>query len=142
MGNLTNRQIDSIVKRVINEAPIDYEGPERMDPSIERKILDKSTPYSKHPAMPKMSRDFVELVSSKRFNDTVTKLRSALERTVGSTRHLTSGNPLMNLTMLVMQALRQSSVIESRNKEELETLAVELVKKETKYNIVSFYGYN
>jgi hypothetical protein len=130
MGNLTNRQIDNIVKRVLNEAPIDYEGPERMDPSIERKILDKSTPYSKHPAMPKMSRDFVELISSKRFNDTVGKLRSALERSVGSTRHLTSGNPLMNLMMLVMQALRQSGSIESRYKEELETLAVELVKKE------------
>ena len=130
MGNLTNRQIDSIVKRVLNEAPIDYEGPERMDPSIERKILDKSTPYSKHPAMPKMSRDFVELISSKRFNDTVGKLRSALERSVGSTRHLTSGNPLMNLMMLVMQALRQSGSIEARHKEELETLAVDLVKKE------------
>ena len=130
MGNLTNRQIDSIVKRVINEAPIDYEGPERMDPSIEKKILDKSTPYSKHPAMPKMSRDFIELVSSKRFNDTVSKLRTALERTVGNTRSLTSGNPLMNLMMLVMQAIRQSSLIESQHKEDLETLAVELVKKE------------
>jgi hypothetical protein len=130
MGNLTNRQIDSIVKRVLNEAPIDYEGPERMDPSIERKILDKSTPYSRHPAMPRMSRDFVELISSKRFNDTVTKLRSALERTVGTTTPLTSGNPLMTLMGLVMRALKQSSAIESRHKEDLETLAVELVKKE------------
>ena len=130
MGNLTNRQIDNIVRRVLNEAPIDYEGPERMDPSIEKKILDKTTPYSRHPAMPRMSRDFVELISSKRFRDTVTKLRSALERSVGTTRHLTSGNPLMNLMMLVGQAIRQSSSIESRYKEELETLAVDLVKKE------------
>ncbi len=79
MGNLTNREIDNIVKRVLNEAPIDYEGPDRMDPSIERKILGKETPYSKHPAMPKMSRDFVELVSSKRFNDTISKLRTVLQ---------------------------------------------------------------
>lgn len=130
MGNLTDREINKIVERFLNEAPIDYDGPERMDPSIERKILGKETPYSKHPAMPKMSRDFVELVSSKRFKDTVSKLRSALERSVGSTRHLTSGNPLMNLMMLVQQAIRQSSTIESRHKEELENLAVELVKKE------------
>lgn len=130
MGNLNDRKLNSLIRKALNEAPIDYEGPERMDPSIERKILDKSTPYSKHPAMPKMSRDFVELISSKRFNDTVGKLRSALERSVGSTRHLTSGNPLMNLMMLVMQALRQSGSIESRYKEELETLAVDLVKKE------------
>lgn len=130
MGNLNNRKLNSLIRKALNEAPIDYEGPERMDPSIERKILDKSTPYSKHPAMPKMSRDFVELISSKRFNDTVSKLRSALERSVGSTRHLTTGNPLMNLMMLVMQALRQSGSIESRHKEDLENLAVELVKKE------------
>ena len=130
MGNLKDKKLNSLIRKALNEAPIDYEGPERMDPSIERKILDKSTPYSKHPAMPKMSRDFVELISSKRFNDTVGKLRSALERSVGSTRHLTSGNPLMNLMMLVMQALRQSGSIETRHKEELETLAVDLVKKE------------
>jgi hypothetical protein len=130
MGNLNDRKLNSLIRKALNEAPIDYEGPERMDPSIERKILDKSTPYSKHPAMPKMSRDFVELVSSKRFNDTVSKLRSALERSVGSTRHLTTGNPLMNLMGLVMTALRQSGLIETRYKEELENLAVELVKKE------------
>ena len=32
---------------------------------LKRKILDKETPYSNFPAMPKMDRDFVELVSSK-----------------------------------------------------------------------------
>jgi hypothetical protein len=130
MGNLSNKDINDIVSRLLNEAPIDYEGPERMDPSIERKILSKSTPYSKHPAMPRMSRDFVELISSKRFNDTLNKLKSVLERTVGTTRQLTTGNPLMNLMMLIMQTLRKSSAIESRHKEDLENLAVELVKKE------------
>jgi len=130
MGNLTNREIDNIVKRVLNEAPIDYEGSDRMDPSIERKILGKETPYSKHPAMPKMSRDFVELVSSKRFNDTVSKLRTVLQRTTGSTAQLSSRNPLMSLMMLVSQAIQQTSRIESRYKDDLENMAVELVKKE------------
>jgi hypothetical protein len=130
MGNLTNRQIDNIVKRVLKEAPIDYEGPERMDPSIERKILGKETPYSKHPAMPKTSRDFVELISSKRFNDTVSKLRTILQRTTGSTAQLSSRNPLMSLMMLVSQAIQQTSRIEGRHKEDLENMAVELVKKE------------
>ena len=130
MGNLTEREIDKIVNKIINEAPIDYDGPERMDPSIERKILGKETPYSNHPAIPKMSRDFIELVSSKRFKDTVTKLRSALTTSVGSTASLTTGNPLTNLLMLALKALRQSASIESRHKEELETLAVALVTKE------------
>jgi hypothetical protein len=130
MGNLSNREIDKIVKRVLKEAPIDYEGPERMDPSIERKILDKKTPYSKHPAMPKMSRDFVELISSKRFNDTVSKLKTILQRTTGSTAQLSGRNPLMSLMMLVSQAINQTSRIESRHKKDLEDMAVELVKKE------------
>jgi hypothetical protein len=130
MENLSNREIDKIVKRVLKEAPIDYEGPERMDPSIERKILDKKTPYSKHPAMPKMSRDFVELISSKRFNNTVSKLKTILQRTTGSTAQLSGRNPLMSLMMLVSQAINQTSRIESRHKKDLEDMAVELVKKE------------
>jgi hypothetical protein len=130
MGNLTEKELNRIVNKIINEAPIDYDGPERMDPSIERKILGKETPYSNHPAMPKMSRDFIELVSSKRFKDTVTKLRSALTTSVGSTAPLTTGNPLTNLVMLVRTALNQSMSIESRNKQTLEKLAVALVTKE------------
>lgn len=130
MGNLTEKELDRIVNKIINEAPIDYDGPERMDPSIERKILGKETPYSNHPAMPKMSRDFIELVSSKRFKDTVTKLRSALTTSVGSTASLTTGNPLTNLLMLVQSALSQSMRIERDNKQTLEKLAVALVTKE------------
>ena len=40
------------VYEALNEAPIDYEGPERMEPGIERKITSKETPYHEHPAMP------------------------------------------------------------------------------------------
>lgn len=130
MGNLTEKDLSRIVNKILNEAPIDYDGPERMDPSIERKILDKETPYSKHPAIPKMSRDFVELISSKRFKDTVSKLRSALTTSVGSTAALTSGNPMVNLLKLVQIALGQSMRIESENKKTLEDLAVALVTKE------------
>jgi hypothetical protein len=130
MAKLNERQIKNLIRRNLNEAPIDYEGPERMDPSIERKILGKETPYSSHPAMPKMDRDFIELVASKRFKDTVTKLKTVLQRTTGKTTQLTSGNPLMNLLMLVSQAIGQTSRIESRHKADLEKMAVDLVKKE------------
>ena len=34
----------------LTEAPIDYEGPERMEPGIERKITSKETPYHNFPA--------------------------------------------------------------------------------------------
>jgi hypothetical protein len=114
------------IKGSIKEAPIDYEGPERMEPGIERKITSKETPFSKHPAMPKGDRDFVELVSSKRFKDSVEKVR----RYLGNTNPIQGRNPLMNLMGMVMGGLQQIIQIESRNKEYLENLAVDLVKKE------------
>jgi len=108
------------------EAPIDYEGPERMAGDVERKILGKQTPYSNFPAMPKMDRDFVELISSKRFKDSVEKVRMAM----GDTRTIQGGNALMQLMMTVGQAMQRLMMIQSQNKEELEKLAVELVVRE------------
>jgi len=108
------------------EAPIDYEGPERMAGDVERKILSKQTPYSNFPAIPNMDRDFVELISSKRFKDSVEKVRMAM----GDTRVIQGGNALMQLMMTVGQAMQRLVMIQSQNKEELEALAVELVKNE------------
>jgi hypothetical protein len=108
------------------EAPIDYEGPERMAGDVERKITGKQTPYHNFPAMPQMDRDFVELISSKRFKDSVEKVRMAM----GDTRTIQGGNALMQLMMTVGQAMQRLVMIQSQNKEELEALAVKLVKDE------------
>lgn len=121
------RELLNSAKKRLNEAPIDYEGPERMDPSIERKITSKETPYSKDfPAIPKMDRDYVELISSKRFKDSVEKVRRAM----GDTRAIQGQNPLMTLMMTAMQSLRTVATIQMRHKEELEQLAIDLVIKE------------
>jgi hypothetical protein len=108
------------------EAPIDYEGPERMAGDVERKITGKQTPFHNFPAMPNMDRDFIELISSKRFKDSVEKVRMAM----GDTRVIQGGNALMQLMMTVGQAMQRLVMIQSQNKEELEDLAVELVKNE------------
>jgi len=108
------------------EAPIDYEGPERMEPGIERKITGKETPYHNFPATPEMDRDFIELISSKRFKDSVEKVRSAM----GDTRAIQGGNPLMSLMMSVMGSMQNLMMIQAQNKETLERLAVDLVRKE------------
>lgn len=108
------------------EAPIDYEGPERMAGDVERKITGKQTPFHNFPAMPNMDRDFIELISSKRFKDSVEKVRMAM----GDTRVIQGGNALMQLMMTVGQAMQRLVMIQSQNKEELENLAVELVKNE------------
>lgn len=126
---LTKKELSVLreYKDEMSEAPIDYEGPERMEPGIERKITSKETPYSKDfPAIPKMDKDYIELISSKRFKDSVDKVRRAM----GDTRAIQGANPLMNLMMTAMQSLQRVVMIQMRNKEELEKLAVDLVVKE------------
>jgi hypothetical protein len=108
------------------EAPIDYEGPERMEPGIEKKITGKETPYHGFPAVPEMDRDYIELISSKRFKDSVEKVRAAM----GDTRAIQGSNPLMTLMMTAMQSMQQLVMIQMQNKEALEKLAVDLVRKE------------
>ena len=108
------------------EAPIDYEGPERMAGDVEKKITGKETPYHGFPAIPNMDRDFIELISSKRFKDSVEKVRTAM----GDTRTIQGSNALMQLMGTVGQAMQKLVMIQSQNKEVLENLAVELVKNE------------
>jgi hypothetical protein len=108
------------------EAPIDYEGPERMAGDVERKITGKQTPFHNFPAMPEMDKDFIELISSKRFKDSVDKVRMAM----GDTRTIQGQNALMQLMGTVGQALQRLIMIQSQNAEELEALAVKLVKDE------------
>ena len=107
---------------------IEYEGPERMEPGIERKITSKGTPFAGHPAIPEGDKDFIETISSKRFKDSVAKVR----RYLGDTTVIQGNNPMMGVMSMVMRGLQQTMAIESQHKEILENLAVELVKKEMK----------
>jgi len=107
------------------EAP-NYEGPERMAGDIERKITGKETPYHNFPAIPDMDEDFIDLISSKRFKDSVDKVRTAM----GDTRIIQGQNALMQLMGTVGQAMQRLIMIQSQNKKQLEDLAIELVKSE------------
>ena len=126
---LTNNQQTMLneINRRLNEAPIGYEGPERMQPGIERKITQRETPYSEHPAIPQDGdSDFIELIASQRFKDSVDKVR----RFLGNTTPIQGNNPMMGLMSSVMGSLQQIKRVENENKEYLENLAVNLVKKE------------
>ena len=107
-------------RRNINEAPIDYEGPERMDPSIEKRITDKTTPYAGHPGLPKLDRDVVEIISSQRFKQSVENVR----RFMGDTTSI-QGPPQQVLMKLMQSAMRlfpKIVSIEQNHKEFLERL--------------------
>jgi hypothetical protein len=126
---LTNNQQTMLneINRRLNEAPVSYEGPERMEPGIENQIQQKRTPYAEHPALPQDDdRDFVEMISSQRFKDSVDKVR----RFLGDTTPIQGDNPMMGLMSSVMGSLQQIKRVEVQNKEYLENLAVDLVKKE------------
>jgi len=117
----------SEIKTRLKEAPVSYDGPERMEPGIERKINQRQTPYAEHPALPQDGdRDFIELVTSQRFKDSVEKVR----RFLGDTTPIQGDNAMMGLMSSIMGSLQQIKRYESQNKEYLENLAVNLVKKE------------
>jgi hypothetical protein len=115
------------MKRKINEQGIQYDGPERMAPDIQSKIEKGETPLSDNPALPDSETEssFEELIASKRFKDVVEKVK----RYTGL-QTLSGQNALMQLQMLLMNAVKQVKEIESGNESSLEDLAVELVKKE------------
>jgi len=126
---LTNNQQTMLneINRRLNEAPVSYDGPERMEPGIERQINQRETPYAENPMLPQDGdRDFVEMISSQRFKDSVDKVR----RFLGDTTPIQGDNPMMGLMNSVMGSLRQIKQVEVQNKEYLENLAVDLVKKE------------
>jgi hypothetical protein len=115
------------MKRKIYREQIDYgDYPERMDPSIQRKLEMSGTPFSTHPAMPKGEKNFDQIVASKRFKDVVDKF----QRYAGTRAPLRGPNAFRNLMMGAMGMMQQITQIEQQNKEELEQLAIELVKKE------------
>ena len=130
MRNIKKRIYTEVISKKnllrIMEAPIDYEGPERMAGDVEKKITGKETPYHGFPAIPNMDRDFIELISSKRFKDSVDKVRTAM----GDTRTIQGSNALMQLMGTVGQAMQKLVMIQNQNKKQLEDLAIELVKNE------------
>ena len=114
-------------KKRLREAPIDYEGPERMSPDIERKLSTGEHPLGGHQAFPDVDSDgipdnFEELLASKRFQDVIERVKRATG--------LTTVDPasVMSLQPMMQQALMQAMQIEAQHKQALEELAVEVVK--------------
>jgi hypothetical protein len=101
-----------------------------MSPDIKTKMEKGETPLSNNPAFPDIKSEdvpvsFEEKIASKRFKDVVEKVK----RYTGQ-EEISSQNALMGLQMAMMSAVREVFQIQSENKEYLENLAVDLVRKE------------
>lgn len=111
-------------RKLLKERAVEYDPqhPERMHPSLERKLLDKSHTLGGHPAFPPTtgSQSFEEKIASQRFKDVVNKVK----------RYSGSETIDHQTLMMALSAFKTVLEIESRHKEELEKLAVKLVKKE------------
>jgi hypothetical protein len=116
----------------LKEMPMDYgDNPERISPDIEDKLANRETPFKDNPAFPEQEPEGVtsnweELLASKRFKDVVSKVK----RYTGQQGNITNQNTLRQLMSSMQQMLMNVLEFESQNKEYLENLAVELVKKE------------
>ena len=124
----TKSQIEKI-KNNLHEAPISYDGPERMDPTIQGKIESGEFPGAALPAYPKVPEEgihntFEELVASDRFKEVIDNVK----RYTGLEQINMQG--MMQLQMLLMQSVQEIFRIEAAHKEELEELAVKIVKEE------------
>jgi len=111
-------------KQILSEAPIDYDPqhPERMHPDIERKLSDRTHHLGGHPAFPPTTgnQSFEEKIASQRFKDTINKVKRY------------SGAQEINQQVLIdaLSSLKTIFEIEKNHKEELQKIAVKLVKKE------------
>ena len=116
----------------IKEMPVDYgDNPERMTPDVEDKLASRETPYKDNPSFPEeppegVESNFEELLASKRFKDVVAKVK----RYTGEEGNVTDQNVLTQLMGTMKRTLMSVLRFEQDNKEYLENLAVELVKKE------------
>jgi len=127
MTHMLSEALDKKKKSIKEQAA---DGSE-MDPSLRGKIERGDTPYNENPALPDRDKDglpdrFEKIVANKRFNDVVNKVN----RYTGATNIRPQSNQLMQLIQSMMMAYNRVISIESNNKEYLENLAVDLVKKE------------
>jgi hypothetical protein len=128
----SKKKLLSLIQETLNEMPVDYgNNPERMNPDLERKLADKETPYKDNPSIPQdepegVPSNFEEVIASKRFIDVVNKVKQY----TGQQGNVTDSNTFRQLQMSMMGAMQEVLAFESENKEMLENLAIELVKKE------------
>ena len=112
------------------EAPIDYgDRPERMDPSLQGKLETGDFPGAGSEAYPSVPPDglpsnFEELIASERFKSVIEKVKNYT-----GVRNVTPQS-FMQLQQMLMGSLQRILQLESQHKEQLEELAVKIVREE------------
>jgi hypothetical protein len=124
----TKEKLLSLVKQNINEMSMEFFGPDRPSGDVEQKLQANDTPLSKVP-LPKTNiahQNFQELLASERYRQVVDNVRNY----TNFNGVLNGQNGLTPLLMMMSNAHNQIIQIERNHREELEQLAVQIVKEE------------
>jgi hypothetical protein len=119
----------SLLKENITEMPMDFDTPDRPYQGIQTKLSQGDTPLKKVP-LPQTgdepNKNFQELLASERYRQVLAKVREY----TGVETPLRGEEGIMPLAQMMMGAFTEIIRTESNHREELENLAVELVKQE------------
>lgn len=129
--SLTKKHINKIIRENLKEMAMEFdpEDSSRPHPDIQRDLETGNTPLKNVP-LPKSDKEpdtnFQELLASKRYKDVISNLR----RYTGYNQPIRTDMDTLPLQQMMMGSLNSILRIESEHKEELENLAVEMVKRE------------
>ena len=125
---ITKEKLLSLVKQNINEMPMDFSGPDRPSDDVQQKLQADDTPLSKIP-FPKTNvpnQNFQELLASERYRQVVNNVRNY----TNYQNQLNGQRDILPLFNMMIDAHNQIIRIENNHREELEELAIEIVKEE------------
>lgn len=130
LGFISKQSILAEIKKNLEEMPMQFDGTQRPDPSIEKTLADKDSPLSDNPSLDvDVDKDgvpdtFEELLASERYKQVVDKFKEATgyQGDVG-----TGMGGVMQLMPMIGQSFMQVQQTESRFKSQLEDLAIKLV---------------
>jgi hypothetical protein len=114
--------VDSEANRLVEGIEYDPQHPEKMHPHIEKELRDDSHHLGGNKSLPRTGTEqhYSEKLASKRFKDLVTKVKRYWGVEVVDPR----------MAMEVMQLLRQAMMIEKDHTDQLEQLAIDIVREE------------
>jgi len=125
----TKSKLISIIKENLTEMPMDFDTQDRPDQGLQDKLAAGETPLKKVP-LPKTgdepNKNFQELLASERYKEVVQKV----QQYTGVRTPMRGQQGMMPLVQTMMTAHNQIVRTETQHREQLENLAIELIKKE------------